>query len=100
MRAVVLAFLLAGCVSQTQLPPRAPTPPPDAVMEPCRQPIKPAVAPVHKPGVDVFTQLRTLARWSSDVQIAREDTVDKLQECAIRLTRAQDWIRANKDGAR
>jgi hypothetical protein len=100
MRAIVLALLLAGCVSQTQLPSRGPPPPPDVVMEPCREAVKPSVAPVYRSGVDVFVQLRALNRWATDVQLARENTVEALQDCSTKLTRAQDWIRANKDGAR
>ena len=94
MRAIVLALLCAGCVIEQPQRPQPIQPPPSEVMEPCRQPIKPSMAPAREQGMDVFAHLRAVSRFASDVQLAREDTVDKLQECASRLVRAQDWIRA------
>jgi hypothetical protein len=92
IRVVLLALSVGGCVVQ----PTATCewrPPAPEVMQPCAEPIKPAVAPARQPDMDVFSWLRSLSRWASDVQLAREDTAAKLAECAGRLTRAQDWIR-------
>lgn len=91
IRSVILVLCLGGCV--VPLPIYDSRPPAAEVMLPCAEPIKPATAPDRRSGADVFSQFRALSRWSSDVQLAREDTAQKLADCAGRLIRAQDWIR-------
>lgn len=93
MRAALLALALAGCQSITV---HAPTTATSAVIiEQCEVARKPAVAPHNPPDADVFAQLKAVTVWSSDVQIAREDTVRKLEDCTSKLERAQEMMRTN-----
>lgn len=81
MKWVPLALLLAGCSATAQ-----PTPP-FATMAPCDGAVLPPRAP--KQPVDKGK----LAAWSIQIQLAREETARRLDDCSARLGLLTDWIK-------
>lgn len=80
MKWLPLALLLVGCSATAQ-----PTPP-VATMAPCDGPVLPPRAPKQPVPKD------KLASWSIQIQLAREETARRLEDCSARHGLLTDWI--------
>lgn len=78
----VLLVLLAGCAAHGALPQEA--------MEPCQDAVLPPKAPKQP------VPKANLAAWSIQIQLAREETARRLDECSKRHDELSSWIKSPK----
>ena len=81
MRWMVLV-LLAGCAAHGQ--------PPQEAMEPCQDAVLPPKAPKQPVSKEV------LAKWTIAIQLAREETSRRLDECSRRHAELSAWVKSPK----
>jgi len=82
--ALICLCLLGGCSAVAQ------PYPPVSTMAPCQAPVLPPRAPKQP------VPKANLAAWSIQIQLAREETARRLDECSKRHDELSSWIKSPK----